>query len=330
MRYFTNSELQTARRCMRKWYLTFYRKLYSRAESVNENRLIGDLCHDALADMYNHGQDPVATVVYVAENLISDQQDMLTEDRGENARIQIEQNIETIKSAWEFAQIIIEGYVEWLQETGEDSHLQLISAESEQWVRLPVEQLGKPVALLGKLDAKFNDLRSNARVFMDHKTVANFADRERWIHLDTQFRFYGLIEYLKLLEEGMDKDVAQGSWTDGGILNMLRRVKRTSRSTPPFYKRREVRHSLIELQNFFHRTVGEISRIVQAENLLDQGFDHQMVCAPNPSKDCTWDCQFMTLCAFMDDGSDVDGYIQASFEVGNPIRRYTTVEGLEA
>ncbi len=110
---------------------------------------------------------------------------------------------------------------------------------------------------------------------------------------------------------------------------MLRKVKRTARANPPFYKRKEVQHSIIELQNYFVRLTGEITDILQKTDMLDNGVDHHLACPPNPTRDCSWDCPFMTLCAFMDDGSDVEGYIEASFDVVNPLRRYDSVTALE-
>lgn len=313
-------------RCPRKWYLSQYRRLYKRAEAINEATFLGELCHSALEEYYSKGQDPLATIVWVAENAILAQEALLT-DAGEAARVQIEKNIETINNAQEFARIIIEGYLQWITDEGADQFLTFISAEQEMSIMMPVENLPQPVALLSKLDARFLDERTGARVFMDHKTVQNFSDRERWAHLDPQFLFYSLIEYMTLKAEKPDDDP---EWTDGGILNMLRKVKRTARSTPPFYKRKEVRHTLIELTNYFTRLTGEVTRILQTEEMLGSGVDHRLACPPNPTRDCSWDCPFMTLCAFMDDGSDSEGYIEASFEVGNPLRRYESVSGLKA
>jgi len=324
MRYVTQSEAALARRCWRKWYLTHYRTIRGKAETINESRLIGTLCHSALEQWYSFGQDPLATIIYDANILLTEQETRLA-TAGEGARVVIERNLETIVAAQNFATIIIEGYLEWLVAEGADQHLTLISAEEEVAVMMPIDNLPQPVSLLSKLDARFYDERSGARVFMDHKTVDRFADRERWAHLDPQFLFYSLVEWMKLKSEKPDDDP---EWTDGGILNMLRKVKRTSRSNPPFYKRKEVRHSLIELTHYFTRITGEITDILQKTAMLDSGVDHHLVCPPNPTRDCSWDCSFMTLCAFMDDGSDVEGYIEASFDVVNPIDRYKSVSGL--
>lgn len=326
MRYITNSETAVMRRCMRKWYLSHYRQLKPRSDRLSEASTLGNLVHEPLAQWYNTGQDVLATLVYEAETLIQEQEDLMSEDLGENAVAMIEQNIATVKKMQEFARIILEGYLQWLEEEGADSYLTLIKAETELSVVMPVDNLSEPVALLAKLDARFLDQRSNANVFMDHKTVQNFADREKWSQKDPQFLFYGLVEYLTSTSVHPDKE--EGVWTDGGILNMLRKVKRTASSNPPFYKRKEVRHSLIELRNFFVRITGEITRILQTTEMLDKGVAHHLACPPSPSRDCDWDCEFFTLCDFMDDGSDSENYVEASFEVTNPLERYESVSGL--
>lgn len=314
------------RRCMRKWYLSHYRQLKPRSDRLTEPITLGNLVHEPLAQWYNTGQDPLATLVYESEMLIQEQEDLMSEDLFENAISVIEQNIETVEKMRDFAKIILEGYLEWLEEEGADSYLTFVSAEEEMSVPMPVENLPEPIALLAKLDTRFIDQRSNARVFMDHKTVQNFPDREKWAHKDPQFLFYSMVEYLSLSVDG--QEVEEGTWTDGGILNMLRKVKRTARSTPPFYKRKDVRHSTIELRNFFIRLTGEVTRILQTTEMLDKGVSHMLACPPSPTSDCSWDCRYMTLCDFMDDGSDSEGYIEASYTVTNPLERYESVSGL--
>lgn len=324
MRYITNSETTVMRRCMRKWYLSHYRQLKPRSSRIDEASTIGNLVHEPLAQWYNNGQDVQATLVYESEKLIQEQEDLMTDDTGENALQIIDQNIATVEKARDFAKIILEGYLQWLEEEGEDSFLTLIKAETELSVVMPIEGFTEPVSLLAKLDARFLDQRSNANVFMDHKTVQNFSDREKWAHKDPQFLFYGMVEYLSLQVPAG----GQPAWTDGGILNMLRKVKRTASANPPFYKRKAVRHSLVELQRYFIRLTGEITRILQTTEMLDTGVDHLLACPPSPTRDCSWDCRYMTLCDFMDDGSDSEGYIDASYEVTNPLERYESVSGL--
>jgi hypothetical protein len=221
---------------------------------------------------------------------------------------------------------MVTGYLEWLEQEGADSYLKFISAEEEISVLFPSDQIQgiKPTSILGKLDARFLDERSGARVFMDHKSVQNFADREKTAHLDPQFLFYSLIEYLTLTEEQME-GTTDVEWTDGGIINMARRVKRSGTAKPPFFKRKDVRHSIHELRNFYVRTAGEILRVLQTEQTLESGVDHHMACPPSPTRDCSWDCQYIQLCPIVDDGSDASGFIKDVFSVVDPLERYDTI-----
>lgn len=330
-RSFTNSELAVARRCWRKWYFNHYLKIFRQREIINEATYTGVLIHASVADLYNRGNDPLGVIAFDAATDIASEQQALV-DATDQARSIIEENIEKIQRSEEMANLVVSGYMDWLEEEGADAHLTFVSAEEELSVRLPSETVQSlspevEVRLLGKLDARFLDQRTGARVFMDHKSVQNFSDREKWAHLDTQFLFYGLIEYLDLLERQGSEENQSAEWTDGGIVNMLRKSKRTARATPPFYKRLEVRHSIHELRNFFSRTAGEITRILQANAALESGVDHHLVCAPNPTRDCAWDCPYMQLCSIVDDGSDATGYIEEVFTVGDPLRRYSTVDG---
>ena len=333
-RYYTNSELTVYRDCVRKWYLTHYRTVARKHERINENTETGNGVHYAVAEHYNSaGEADIVALCVEYFALQRAKQEALLEEEGisDGAALIVAENIERLNKAEDFAKIICEGYVEWLAEEGADSYLQFISAEQEVAVPFPAQGLPKDGTevphLLAKLDARFLDERTGARVFMDHKTVQNFTDREKWAHLDPQFYTYSLIDYLLLLEESGGGDVDEAQWTDGGIINMLRRVKRTARSTPPFYKRMEVRHSMLELRNYFIRVAGEITRIQQTELSLDAGVDHHMVCPPSPSRDCDWKCQYMQLCAMMDDGSDTEGYIETALVLRDPLERYEDFSG---
>lgn len=331
MRHFTNSETAVARRCMRKWYFNHYLKIFRKSEIINEASLTGTYIHEGAAEHYNSGHDPLAVIAFMAaRDKAAAEQALIGAEDG--ARAILEENIEKIDRSEEMATLVLGGYLQWLEEEGADAHLTFVSAEEELSVRFPAETVQElstvgEVFLLGKLDARFLDQRTGARVFMDHKSVQNFSDREKWAHLDTQFLFYGLIEYLDLLaRQGAEENQSQ-EWTDGGIVNMLRKSKRTARAKPPFYKRLEIRHSIHELRNFFARTSGEITRILQATQSLDSGVDHHLICAPNPTRDCSWDCPYMQLCAIVDDGSDASGYIEEVFTIGDPLRRYESIDG---
>lgn len=321
-RYVTNSEAGTMRRCPRKWYFQYYLKIFRRRQTINQNATIGDLCHAALDQMYRLGMDPLAVIVQEAITLVAKEETGML-SATDDGILRHQENIETIGKAEQFALKMIEGYIEWLAETGADSGMTLIDSEVELYVPFPSNEItqlaGETVFMLAKMDTRWYDETTDARVFMDHKTVDQFTTREKWAHLDPQFRWYALIEMLDNQAKG------DNTWTNGGIMNMLRRVKRTGSAKPPFYKRLPLTYSIHQMRTYFERVAGELMRILQTEAMLNRGVSHRTACPPSPTADCAWDCPYLQLCSMVDDGSDSVGFIETAFEVGDPLDRYETV-----
>lgn len=325
--YWTNSELSDWRRCLRKSYLRNVLRLVPvGGGKIPEWSITGDLIHDPLAVYYTEGGDLVALGLMFRDQAIEDQKSRLVpNDSGEiplPLQNLVTENIETINKSWELVELMLEGYGEWLEEEGADAGLTIISAEQEVCVPINMPELDGEHYLLGKLDMQVFDKTIDARAYIDHKSVQSFLDKEKTAHIDPQFLFYALLEYLMLIQS---KDVTNPEWVDRGILNMLRKVKRTARSKPPFFKRTEVRHNRTELENMYVRTMGEILTIMGKLEALENGTDYRMLFPPNPNKDCSWDCQYFSLCPMMDDGSDYQGYINEAFTTGDPLARYDTI-----
>lgn len=310
------------RRCPRKWYFQYFLKIYRKRNILNQSATIGDFCHAAAEQLYRDGADPVAVVVFEAEVLREKQRNLML-SATDDGKIKHQENIETIDKAEAFAVKMMEGYVEWLAETGADSGLTLIDTEKELAVPLPVAYLaelaGEELFMLAKLDQRVHNAQTDSRQFLDHKSVDQFTTREKWAHLDPQFLWYATVELLDNQASG------DNTWTDGGIMNMMRRVKRTGTAKPPFYKRLELKYSIHQLRSYFERVTGEILRIIQSEQALTRGTSHRTVCPPSPTPDCPWDCPYMQLCSIVDDGSDSTGFIETAFEIGDPLDRYDTV-----
>jgi hypothetical protein len=55
---------------------------------------------------------------------------------------------------------------------------------------------------------------------------------------------------------------------------------------------------------------------------LDAGADHHDVVPPNPTKDCTWDCDFVSICTMFDDGSRVEDAVTSLYHQIDPHARY--------
>ncbi len=310
----SQSELRTWRDCKRKWYLTYYLGLKRRSESVANDATLGTRIHKALECYYRDGTDPLHALERIYD--LTEAELWTAEDSGEGYYLPTPNN-NRLNDERQMATIMIEGYMEWIAETGVDSDLEVISAEEDLRVPGPVQG----TELRAKLDLRVRRKSDGARLFLDHKTMATFNAAQNVLHMDGQMRFYALIEKLSGREE----------WTDGGLYNILRRVKRTARSKPPYYERTEVRYTVHDLRSEWLRLSSQLSEIVAVRAALDFGGEHQYNVYPSPTRDCTWKCSFFHLCPLMDDGSRWKDMIENEFTAGDPYSYYDNdlvLEGL--
>ena len=310
---FSNSELQTFKRCRRKWWLAWYRGLHLRTESPVGVRQVGNRIHRALKEHYSPaGPLYPSHVLDVLERLIlEDRQTIAGWDAETAKQFEDEANLE---------RIMLEGYVAWLAETGADAELQIVAPETYLEAELP--EFGEGVvAIIGKLDVRVRRILDGARMFIDHKSVANLTQPVLTLTLDEQMLHYQLLEWF---------NAQDGELVVGALYNMLRRVKRTQRANPPFYSRVEVRHNQHELESYRRRIVGLIDDILRVRDTLDnrQPPTHHWakgnVVYPSPRRECTWDCPFFAVCPMFDDGSRAEDMLTAYYEVGDPYEYYLT------
>jgi hypothetical protein len=114
---------------------------------------------------------------------------------------------------------------------------------------------------------------------------------------------------------------------EGMIFNMLRKVKRTAKANPPFYKRAEVRFNQHQLDSAWYRFMGIIRDIDEVTARLDAGESHLTAVYPHPTKDCHWKCEFYPVCPMFDDGSRAEDMLQSLYVVGAPLERYPDLNG---
>lgn len=301
----TNSELKTFKRCRRKWYLGWFRRMRPIRGELVGARELGTAVHEALRAYYSpQPQNPFAVLAKMRSDDLA---------RADDDAVLISE----IDKQYEMAHIMVEGYAEWLAETGADQGLKIISAE--QFVEVPFPAI-EGVTIMGKLDLRVERETDGARLFLDHKTVGDLTTPTRTLHLDEQMLHYDLIEFLKAQAEATH-EIAQPT-TDGALYNMLKKVKRTARAKPPFYDRVEVRHNVHELRSYYVRVYGEVLDILALEEKLNAGADHRQVAYPNPTRDCTWDCDFFAVCPMFDEGAAAEDMLRDLFEQRDPHDRY--------
>lgn len=302
----TQSTIKEYTRCRRRWWLATYRRL--RKAEYRSPLTVGNLVHDALAayydSMYGNSNGVIEPIQFVKARSLA-----VMEEFPEDAQY--------IAKDAEMAGIMVEGYMEWLEETAADAQFEEVEPEREIAV-----QLTDGVILLGKLDGKVLT-RDGWTGFLEHKTVGNFTELPAVAQIERQYLTYDLLEYLELLQLG--ESVAPGQpLTDGAILNMLRKVKRTSRANPPFYARHKVEHNIEELRSHWKHVVAIAKEMQDAITRLDAGESHHTVAPPTPTLDCRWSCNFFSVCPLFDDGSDVEVVLDFEYEEHDPLERYET------
>lgn len=211
---------------------------------------------------------------------------------------------------------MIDGYVQWLNETGADADYEILASETYQDALLPgvTGRGGVSVYVIAKLDAKVRRRTDGVLRFIDHKTVADFASKTSLIAIDEQMLWYDLIEILN--------NTPRGERSGGAVYNMLRRVKRTVKAKPPFYERFEVLHNDHQIRTFYTQLWGTVRDLLDLERRLDDGADHQQAAYPNPLGDCSWSCDYRAVCPLFNDGSRVEAMIEQYYVAGDPLSYY--------
>lgn len=309
-RLVSNSEVQDFKTCRRKWYLRWIAGLAPKAEKMSGVRDTGTRLHIALETKYQPGP-PVKDGVVMAELLAAQAIDREKEEaRGDFA------DIPALEKAFVLERIMLEGYLDWLRETGADSDLEIIEAESYAEVELDGVAGNSsllPVKIIGKKDVKFRDRRTGALGFMDHKSVQTFT--VPMLRSNQQALHYKLLDFL-LTPPG--EPFAQVA-----LYNMLRRVKRTAKAVPPFYKRVAIEHNQHELNAYTMHLVGTVTDMQMVEaQVRDEPALLPMLIYPTPTRDCSWKCPFMKVCPMFDDGSRVEAALEEHYRPLDPLEYY--------
>lgn len=313
VRRFSNSEIQTFKRCRRKWYLGWYRRLRLRNQDPVGALAIGNRVHRALEAWYvPEGDNPTDPRTALEAAIASDWEAC----KQAYAEIGQEPPPELVKEFNEntaLERAMVEGYMEWLIETGVDSGLRVVAPETYLEAPLEVPGSNVDVLLIGKLDVRMIREYDGVRLFMDHKTTLSLTEPLKTIRLDEQMLHYHMLEWLSDVEGGR---------CDGALYNMLRKVKRSARAKPPFYDRVEVRHNKHELESFRRRLIGVIKTMLDVIARLEADEDPHVVVYPSPARDCSWSCDFLPVCTMFDDGSRVDAMLEQYYVQEDPLSHY--------
>lgn len=319
----SNGENQTFKRCRRKWWLSWYRGLQLRTEQLVGARAVGTRVHRALQLWYAPEGQPRVDPRDALERVIVEDWNQVAAVAAEQGYV--EERFTDLARA--FAQstnlerAMVEGYVQWLAETGVDAELRVIAPETSLTADLEVDVDGvtRPVRAIGLLDVRVHRVTDNRNLFIDHKTVGDLSSPTVTLALDEQMLHYHLLEWLTS-PDGDER-------CDGALYNMLRRVQRSARAKPPFYGRVEVHHNRLELESYRRRLLASTREIIRVVDALDRGVDHRDVAYPSPRAHCSWDCDFLPVCSMLDDGSPgVEDMLAVLYREHDPRDRYDRTE----
>jgi RecB family exonuclease len=298
----SNSEIQTFKDCRRRWWLTYYRRLRPKVTEFTGALALGSRIHEALDRHYSTGQD----LLEAHADLVKEDMKKLNDDYRDTSGLEADADL---------GRIMLEGYLEWVEQEGIDAELEMIS--TEEILERPMMD-GK-VILQGKIDMRVRRKIDGARMIRDFKTVGgSFADFGAMAHMNEQVKTY------MLLDEVQDKE--DGTRTDGAIFTMLRKVKRGAYAKPPFYDQIEVRHNRFTLRAFLEQLEGTFEDMLRVRDSLDAGESHYKHVYPTPSKDCKWKCQFFAICPLFDDGSAAEAALSDAFVSSDPYGYYGITE----
>lgn len=293
----SNSEIQTYKDCRRKWWLSYYRRMQPRQKTYTGPLALGTRIHAALDEYYAQG---VPLLDAHAELVAADR--LILEGDSRDAS--------SLDAEADLGRIMLEGYLQWVEEEGIDSELEIISTEE----KISVPLFNGEVELQGKLDMRVRRKIDGVRMFRDFKTVGgSLSDFANLAPMNEQVLTYMLLESMKEGEENR---------SEGGIFTMLKKVKRTAKATPPFYDQIEVRHNIFTMRSFWNRIHGVITDLMRTRKALDDGEAASLVAYPSPSRDCKWKCQFFSICTMFDDGSSAEQALTEMFEEKDPYAYY--------
>lgn len=273
----SNSSIQAFKRCRRKYWLGYVRKLSPIAEVNTGPLYVGTEIHRCLELYYGKGIHPLETLqqlTYFREDLDS--------------------------SETELMRIMLEGYLEWVAETGIDEPWEVVETERQFVVPMGYTTLGRQVVLTGRVDLRMRNRLTGETHFFDHKTCQNLEPES---HRSEQLLFYSLMAWL---DESPYRDVVP--IFSGGQLNKLRKVKRTARAIPPFYDRQPEYVTRDDLNRFWMRLAYTVDEIALFESRLRTASPEE-VAFPTIDRSCSWGCDYKIPCAMMDTSTPFEPYL---------------------
>lgn len=313
-RRITNSEMGTFKSCKRKWWLSYYRRLGLIKRDYVGAAPLGSIVHECLELWYTENTDPLETLARIKEETLNLTEVDLDDEDAQPVYI----DVAAFTKQCDLIEKILEGFVEWSAEEGLDAGYEVVAIEEK--IEIPVDfpkaASWESVSLMGKLDVQVRRIADGAVLNRDWKTVQGLEEGRLVQH--PQFKLYALLMKMRGQEGVL-----------GAQRVMLRKVKRTANSKPPFYGVDEATYTDTALRAYHQEVWGVVRDIAEATDRLDAGESPLSVAYPRPSRDCSWMCEFRDVCPMFDDGSNAEGMLNAYFVAHDPLERYDDADNKE-
>lgn len=309
------SERISFRRCPQRWWWGWREGLRPQGPP-NEKLWFGQGVHLALALWYKPGHrrgvDPRKTWIKFAADDI--------------AFIKTEFGAKVDPSAYVEASSYGEELLGWyIEHYGRDRKWDVIAPEQTFEVHIPDVDGNPIVRLVGTFDGVYRDLDDGRLKLMEHKTAAQIFTGH--LELDDQGGTYltvathslmnqGLIRPHESIEEITYNFLRKGKKDDRPVDAQGRALNKdntVSKNQPtPLFRRETVSRTRREQQS-------QIDRIAAEVDIMNMFRDDELELYKNPTKDCSWDCDFYEMCVLHESNpEDALEFRNAVFRVEDP------------
>jgi hypothetical protein len=297
------SERRDFKRCVWRWHMGWRQGLRPHRDS---NPLwFGQGIHICLADWYQEGLKRGPHPAKTWKKFIREESDRL-------ATIGYGTEDEKRISLMDLGEEMMVNYVEHY---GRDDHTHTIAIEQPFQVSLfdPDDPDTLLAIFAGTFDGVYRDLRTGEIWLWEHKTAA--AIQTNHLPMDDQAGGYWLVADTVLREKGL---IGPEEYISGIMYNfLLKRPRDTrdrnaaglclnkdgsvSKSQPkPLFERVPVNRTPGERETQLRRLTDEL-KVMQAFRGKSR-----LPLIKNPTKDCSWDCNFYKMCQLHEQGEDGD------------------------
>jgi len=289
----SNSEINTFLDCKRKWYLGYHLGLKKKEDGTEQVTALtfGTRIHKVLEGWYIPDVEVRVNPREAIRKIYAEDEANVFAAGGDMDKYR-----EDAKNSF----FLIDYYMDKVEKEGFDLGLNYIAAEQSYEAQIDDE-----IIFRGQIDAIVERESDGARYVLDHKTYKSPGPEIQIAHLNTQF-----LGYMYLYRENND------DYLSGAVMNIFKKVKTTR--AKDIIQREVVRHTQLETDNYVKRLRVIGNDILKLKKRLDDGDDPYTTAYPHVSNSCPWKCPFITACGLCDDGSDIEGYLNA-FYVGHDV-----------